>query len=186
MTRRRRTAAEARQEILDAAERLFLRHGPEGVRVAKVAKEVGISHPGVLHHFRTADLMVAELHRKVSVRIRTQVLGLLSDDGPGGRAGAVLGALKALADPGKGRLLAWVVASGKDPFPPREELGLRGVAARLQGVEEPSEEACFAVQLAVLAMLGDSMLGEEVRARLGLDESSAPRFRRWLATLLMR
>ncbi|MCP4872713.1 MAG: helix-turn-helix transcriptional regulator [Proteobacteria bacterium] len=185
MARRRRTAEEAREEILDAAERLFLAQGPDGVRLKKVAAEVGISHPGVLHHFRSADALVAALHQRASAQIREQFFGLLGGDDPDERGPAVAAALEALADPSKGRLLAWVVAAGSDPFPPARERGLEAVAASLQGRDEPTMEGRFKVQLAVLAMLGDSMLGAGVRTRLGLAEASGPAFRRWLIGQLL-
>ncbi len=176
MPRRRRDPAEAREEILDAAERLFAQHGPDGVRVAKVAKEVGISHPGVLHHFGSAAGLVEALHQRASRRIRDAVLEPL-------RAGkdrreALLAAAEALADPAKGRLLAWVVAAGGDPFPPVEEQGLAAVA------DEVGEDA-RRVLLVVLAMIGESMVGPDVRARLGMDPDDDG-FRGWLFELLAR
>ena len=89
--------------------------------------------------------------------------------------------MKRLADPEKGRLLAWVVASGGEPFPPVEEQGLAAVAQRLQVA---GDEGSFRVLLVVLAMLGDSMFGDAARDRLGLTPEDAPRFRRWLLKLL--
>ena len=52
MPRRRRSPEEARAEILDAAEHLLIEEGLSALTLQRVASEVGISHPGVLHHFR--------------------------------------------------------------------------------------------------------------------------------------
>jgi AcrR family transcriptional regulator len=179
MARRRRTAAEAQEEILDAAERLLLEEGPGALKIARVAKSAGMSHPGLLHHFGTAEQLHTALHRRTSARIREELLGLLA--GGEDRATAFALAMKRLADPEKGRLLAWVVASGGEPFPPVEEQGLAAVAQRLQVA---GDEGSFRVLLVVLAMLGDSMFGDAARDRLGLTPEDAPRFRRWLLELL--
>ena len=56
--RRRRTAEEARAEILDAAERRLAAAGPAALRLQEVAADVGISHPAVLHHFGSREALV--------------------------------------------------------------------------------------------------------------------------------
>ncbi len=104
--------------------------------------------------------------------------------GSGGREHALAQALEQLADPAKGRLLAWVLATGGDPFPPAEEGGLARIADGLRGFDDDPDQARFRVLLVVLTMLGDSLLGEGVRARLGLGPQDAPRFREWLLALL--
>lgn len=49
-----------RQAILNAATSLFAAHGYNYVRIADIAKQVGISDAGVLHHFPSkADLFLA-------------------------------------------------------------------------------------------------------------------------------
>ncbi|MBV1885644.1 MAG: TetR family transcriptional regulator, partial [Parvibaculaceae bacterium] len=47
----RRTAEEARRLILDAAEKRLAEQGPEGIRLQDIAKDIGVSHPAILHHF---------------------------------------------------------------------------------------------------------------------------------------
>lgn len=185
MSRRRRTPEQARTEILDAAERLLLREGPDALKVARVAAEVGMSHPGLLHHVGSAEGLAEALHRRASAGIREDLLGLLTaTDDASARRGALEAAAARLADPTKGRLLAWVLARGGSPFPPEEELGLARVADQLAFGDV--EEARFRVQLVVLAMLGDSLLGAQVRSRLGIPGQDASRFRSWMFELLGR
>ena len=62
MPRRRRSPEEARAEILDAAEHLLIHEGLGSLTLQRVAREVGISHPGVLHHFRSTKHKVAKVH----------------------------------------------------------------------------------------------------------------------------
>ncbi|WP_029289184.1 TetR/AcrR family transcriptional regulator [Cellulomonas sp. HZM] len=57
-----------REEILDAATRLFGEVGYHTASLREVASRVGISHPGLMHHFPTkADLLAAVLQRRDEV-----------------------------------------------------------------------------------------------------------------------
>ena len=51
----RRTAEEARRLILDAAEKRLAQQGPEGLRLQDIARDIGISHPAILHHFESRE-----------------------------------------------------------------------------------------------------------------------------------
>lgn len=189
MARRRRRPEEAQEEILNAAEQLLLSEGPDAVRLKRVADRVGLSHPGVLHHFGTVEQLLEALSQRTSRKVRQDLLDVLqAGPGDGGDAAeAVRMALARLAEPKRGRLLAWLVASGRDPFPPASEQGLREVSRRVQvagGLDE--ENLSFVVELAVLASLGDALFGKEVRCRLGAtaSEEGAQRFRDRLVRLL--
>ncbi|MDO9127858.1 MAG: helix-turn-helix domain-containing protein, partial [Parvibaculum sp.] len=57
----RRTAEEARRLILDAAEERLAKQGPEGLRLQDIARDVGISHPAILHHFESREGLVRAL-----------------------------------------------------------------------------------------------------------------------------
>ena len=189
MTRRRRSAAEARDEILAASEELLLSEGPDAVRLKRVAERVGMSHPGVLHHFGSVDQLLEALSQRTSRAVREDLLSVLqagSLTGPGAR-GAVSDALARIADPQRGRLLAWLVASGRDPFPPVVEQGLLEIVKGFQTVGDANpDEVAFAVQLGVLASLGDALFGSAVRQRLGGDgeASGAAAFRAQLLKIL--
>ena len=69
-TRRRRSAAETRDAILEAAERRLVDGGPEAIRLQEIAADAGISHPAILHHFGSreglVEAMVAARNRKAS------------------------------------------------------------------------------------------------------------------------
>jgi TetR/AcrR family transcriptional regulator, repressor for neighboring sulfatase len=62
--RRRRSPEQAREEILAAAARLFLEHGPDQVGLVDVAREAGVSHALVSHYFKTFEgLVEAVVHQ---------------------------------------------------------------------------------------------------------------------------
>ena len=178
MARRRRTPEQAREEILDAAEALLLQEGPDALKVARVARQAGMSHPGLLHHFPSATALAEGLHQRVSRSIREDLMDLL--EGEGERTDVLQSVTERLADPSKGRLLAWVLASGRDPFPPAGEQGLARVAESLAAPGSDPAVVRHKIALVVLAMLGDSLMGAAVRQRLGVGEEAAADFRRWV------
>jgi len=178
--RRRRTPEEARSEILDAAERLLVTEGLKALTLQNVAREVGISHPGVLHHFRSTDRLAQALHERVSRRIRGDLLALTNSSEASDRTAAIHQALEALSDPHKGRLLAWLVATGRDPFPEATETGLKQVAEALAKPGSDLEELRYKLMVMVLAMVGESLVGAAVRERLGMANSNPEDFRIWL------
>ena len=53
-------AAQNRVAILDAASRLFRRLGIDGVGVAEIAEEAGLTHGALYAHFPSKDALVAE------------------------------------------------------------------------------------------------------------------------------
>src|SRR5262245_65030111 len=72
--RQRRTADEARAEILDAAERVLIETGPGAIRLQQVAKLVGVSHPTVLHHFGTREALVEAVVERALQAMQEDVL----------------------------------------------------------------------------------------------------------------
>jgi TetR/AcrR family transcriptional regulator, transcriptional repressor for nem operon len=53
-------AAENRDALLEAASRLFRRRGIDGVGVAEIAKEAGLTHGALYAHFSSKDELAAE------------------------------------------------------------------------------------------------------------------------------
>ena len=95
------------------------------------------------------------------------------------------GILYQMADPQKGKLLAWVLAQGRDPFPPEEERGLSVIVSQLTKRSEDRSDLNHKLMLVVLAMYGDAMMGDKLRARLGIDDASdGAKFRFWLLNTL--
>ena len=57
----RRTGADTKQEILNAATRLFSDYGYRGTSLADIAHEIGYSKASVLYHFASKEALLAEL-----------------------------------------------------------------------------------------------------------------------------
>ena len=74
MKRLRRTPEEARQLILDTAQVLIARNGPEGLRLQDIAAAAGISHPLILHHFGSRAGLVRALARRATAELRDRLI----------------------------------------------------------------------------------------------------------------
>jgi len=201
--RRRRTAEEARHEILAAAQRRLAEGGPEAIRLQEIARDLGISHPTILHHFESREGLMQALGRSAMGALNADIMRAISDPGRGTSPEAVLDRVfETLGESGHARLLAWAALTDRAPQRARgaahpQEQVLRmfadavhrrvGEEARQAGGRAPArEDADFTVRLVAAAMLGDALIGDVLSRIGGLPEGPAVqrRFRAWLARLL--
>ena len=61
----RRDPAQARAEILRVAQSLFQEEGPDGIRIARIAKKMGVSHGTLLYHFKTTEALKEALYQEM-------------------------------------------------------------------------------------------------------------------------
>lgn len=140
-TRLRRTPEEARQVILDAAEKVFSTHLPDVVGLKDVAREAGVSHALITHYFGTYDALVeATLERRFH-QMRDELVPVLIDlvqSNADVRAmlTAHRQAIQRLAsNPATLRLAVWALLSGRvdaDDFFPSRMQGLKMLADALE------------------------------------------------------
>ena len=194
----RRTAKEAKNVILDAAEKRLRELGPAGIRLQELAADVGMSHPAILHHFGSRDGLVRAVVRRALDTLREAVLEEVRQqmhrevDIPS-ILDSVFGIL---AERGHARLLAWLVLEGSNP---RDETRfMRGVAEAAhvrmvsggwtEGRRFEFEDMLFTVMLVGASALGAGVAGEAMRFSSGIenDEAAEVRFRRWFSLLLTR
>jgi AcrR family transcriptional regulator len=178
--RRRLPAAEAQERILDAAERRLVEVGPEGLRLAELAEELGISHPAILHHFGSREELVAAVVKRAMTLLNAELIqsfaGSLADP-EAVKPEALLDTIAStLSDRGQARLMAWLVLSGR-PLPELDaglKLGKVGEAIHaFRKVRQKNEhldpaDSAFIVELVALALLGDAVFGQRMRRLEGL------------------
>ena len=133
------TAAEPsrREMILDAASALFAERGYDGASLRDISRRVGISHPGMLHHFSSKDVLLGA----VIDRMEAHAQGLLdSSDSIASSPEMLIAALGGPWDPRKHSmaLLATLSAEIVDPGHPG-----RFRIARLRLVHEHVLERVF-------------------------------------------
>jgi AcrR family transcriptional regulator len=197
--RRRRTAEEARREILDAAEQQLTRSGPDSIRLQDVARAVGVSHPTVLHHFGSRDELVRAVVERAFETLSSELVGAFGmsaiDIGERGTERLLDRVAVTLGERGFARLLAWLSLSGKQLPKGAPTSPIRRVAdaahehRRRQRGERVAdyEDTLFVTMLVAITLFGEAILGEQVRmnAGLGSDADAARRFRSWLAKLIV-
>lgn len=193
----RRPAEEARRLILDAAEVRLAAQGPEGIRLQDIARDVGISHPAILHHFESREGLVRALIARTSKQLREKLLAALE-----GKNGDTLEAnelienvFEALSDRGTARLLSWMMLTGRriEGTASRAMMvdiatelhALRTAEAAAAGHPAPArEDTLFMAMLTTSAAFGDAIIGRQLAEEAGLDQEGITRFRRWFAKLL--
>ncbi|MFZ0679703.1 TetR/AcrR family transcriptional regulator [Candidatus Binatus sp.] len=197
-TLRRRSAAQTRDAILEAAERRLVDGGPEAIRLQEIAADAGISHPAILHHFGSREGLVEAMVLRGIGRLQAQFL----EGWPSAKEPDVEGVLDRFYDVasrrGIARMLAWLILSGHSNetmtpgvFKPAAERMHAGRVRRAQseGRRSPDlENTLFAATHLFILVLGDSLFGPSVRRAIGLGSSadSTKRYRRWLSKAIER
>jgi TetR/AcrR family transcriptional regulator, repressor for neighboring sulfatase len=193
--RSRLSAEQAHATILDATERRLLEVGPQGLRLQDIARDVGISHPTILHHFGSREELVDAVARRAVTKLQAELLGAFTDiDADAGRARSLTHRILERVDQvlrrhGHARLLAWLVLS-KLKTPEKSLLRDMAVAVhaawKVWGKNRPFEEAQFAVMLTSAATFGLALLDRELYSMTGLpsDDKVRERFRDWLADVM--
>lgn len=193
--RKRRTAEQARNEILDAAEKRLQEVGPAGIRLQDIAADVGISHPAVLHHFGSREALIEAVITRAMAQLQEELIAAVVGMQPVGEQAAIdmlERVFRVLTQRGYGRIMAWMLLAGH-PAVKQEQLGAvaRVVHARrleehrARGSKPPLEDTLFLMLMAALAMFGDAIAGPVMRQSAGVPERNARRFRRWFAKLLL-
>ena len=190
IARLRRTAEDARAAILDAAEKRLADVGPAGIRLQDVARDVGVSHPTVLHHFGSREGLVhAVVERNVGALERDLIAEIGKNPMGTEPVTAMLECVARVLGPGgHARVVAWLALSGERPVGPTGFDSVARAAHELRTLRRgpnvpPYEDTYFTVLLAGLALFGDAIAGPLFRGA-GADAQASARFRAWLATLL--
>ena len=189
----RRTAEDARRQILDAAELRLAQSGPAGIRLQDVAADLGISHPVILHHFGSREGLIRALTHRAVVELKDKLMVAIesSDVHTEDILGEVFNAFRG----GLAQRLAWLAIAGTDEDHEQHDMvtldivrtiQAQRVAAAPPGKVIDEQDTKSIVYLVTAAAFGDAIFGAQLRRRAGLDADAAAStaFQRWLAKLL--
>ena len=192
--RRRLPAAQARERILEAAQKRLAEGGPDAVRLQAVAADLGISHPTILHHFGSRDGLMEALETRAMRALQEDLLAA-----SGSAADSLDRVARTMGDEGHARLLAWWVLHGGGPGEQfdwgmlrdlADAIHARRVASAAEEGQPPpdAEDTVFVVRLAAVALFGEALLGDILTRSAGLEDEAdtSRRFRSWLADWLER
>jgi len=183
----------ARELILDVTERRLAAVGPSGIRLQEVAREAGVSHPTVLHHFGSrAELVKAVIARALKAINARLVEAIGQSSGDEGQLEAILeNVAHALESSGHARMMMWLALEGHRID--RAEAHLSDVVdaahalrvSRRQGKKTVSrDDTARAIVLTTLALLSTAVIGRPILENAGLDDDPKA-FRAWLAKMLI-
>lgn len=198
--RRRLDADAARELILDAAEKRLVVVGPAGIRLQEVATDAGVSHPTVLHHFGSRELLVKAVITRSLREIKAHLVAALSESG-GDQAqieALLENVAKALDKSGHARVLLWLALEGHSI----DDAGARlsevvdvvhanRLARRKRAKTKPTrEDTARAVVLAAMTVVCGSVLAPPLLHSVGLSPDgpasarATGQFRLWVTRLL--
>ena len=188
----RRTQEEAKALILQAAEKTVGREGPAALRLQDVAREAGVSHPTILHHFGSRDGLIRALNMRGLEELRGALLDRMgqqdsSEDG-------VARSFRAFRD-GMAQRILWLMQTPDAPDEPaRQGVPLteqiaQGLHALRLSFAPPCktveiEDSRFIAHLVAIAGFGDAVVGPRMRELAGQDDETRRRFERWLSALI--
>jgi len=191
--RLRRTPDEARRLILDTAQEMIARTGPEGLRLQDIATAAGISHPLILHHFGSRAGLIRALARRATAELRDRLVAATNapDYSLDEQIDRVFDALRG----GLAQILVWLAATKPDGGESGETMIMREIidtmhARRVANAppgttisREDTERSAF---LVTFAAFGDALYGEPLRRSAGIETGSESDrdFRAWFAELL--
>ncbi|CAN5738409.1 hypothetical protein BH09MYX1_BH09MYX1_62850 [soil metagenome] len=188
---------EARERILTVASRMLREVGPDGLRLQEIAREVGVSHPAILHHFTNrAGLVRAVVERALNALEDDVARALAAGEAEKDPVAILESCFRALSDHRYGRLIAWLALAEMDERRVMSRIGavvelMHGVRSRTLAEKglpcPPIEDTSNVVMLASFALLGDSICGHLLRQAMPQQKSDpkGERFRRWLADRLV-
>ena len=197
-TRRRRSPEVAREEILNAAQRLLSRGGPDAIRLQDIARDVGISHPTILHHFGSRDGLIEALDARAIHALTADVARILQSDEEPQTGELVERVAETMDQQGLARLIAlWAMREPDGPSRLEEtdpaalvadvsEL-IRTRLDEIEGIKADRLEAIsFRVRLAVFAMFGQALIGDALSPVTGQERNAERyRFRQWFSEILL-
>jgi AcrR family transcriptional regulator len=185
----RRRPEEAKALILDAAEACMTAGGPAGLRLQDVAREAGVSHPTILHHFGSREGLVRALNLRSLEALTRGVLERMDgaqsgDDGIKQTFATYRGGLA--------QRLIWLLQS-QEPMPGNANMfeevvkALHAVRVRIAqpGHQPDIEDTRAMVHLTTIAAFGDALIGPRLRQASGPKEQvQRERFEKWFIGLL--
>lgn len=187
MARVRRTPEQARRLILDTAAQRLAQRGLKGLHVQDVARDAGISHATLLHHFGSADGMQRALMGDMTTRLVEEVVAALEDQAVDDEVAVVRALFETLAKGGHAKLIAWAAITEQNV---NLDPAARGTTARLftelldilvRRMGGQRERAQRVVYLVATSALGAAMAGQQLPGLLGMSVAETEAFPAWLA-----
>lgn len=169
----RREAGAARDNILNAAEKLLLEEGPLALKLADVASAAGVANASVLHHFGSIDGLHAALMERMVAQLIADVLAIADESGArDDKREAVFQALfDVFENRGAARLAAWLELTGEWRRMTHVREAVREVVVRRASFGDvTAKQAEDLVLISVTLAMGVGLFGRSLAELMGRPE----------------
>lgn len=169
----RREAGAARDNILNAAEKLLLEEGPLALKLADVASAAGVANASVLHHFGSIDGLHAALMERMVAQLIADVLAIADESGArDDKQEAVFQALfDVFENRGAARLAAWLELTGEWRRMKHVREAVREVVVRRASFGDvTAKQAEDLVLISVTLAMGVGLFGPSLAELMGRPE----------------
>jgi TetR/AcrR family transcriptional regulator, repressor for neighboring sulfatase len=177
--RLRRTPDAVRVEVLRAARKLLLKSGPEAITLPAVAKELGMSHGNITHHFGSVGALHASLVDQMAHEFAAAVSDAVAHlrDESADPIAVVNAVFDAFAAGGVGQLISWLASTSNmkalDPLFSTVTVAVRELAKGRPRRGEARKQSVQQNALALIAAaLGDALIGARLHASVGLPAAT--------------
>ena len=194
-----KSLALTREAILNAAQNRIAIHGPEGLKIMDVAKDAGISHPLVLHHFGSKAGLIDALISRLIISIAAELEPLFMASFSGGTA------LDSVVNAGyefwhvdkRAELLFWAYSKqpdriitiiGENLIKVIDVANKSRMALMPSGTEEERlwRDSARTFLLVTFMLVGDGLFGELMTKSVGLDVNDRHKIRTMMAKMVIR
>jgi AcrR family transcriptional regulator len=181
-----------REAILQAAQKRLARLGADGLRLQDIARDVGVSHPTILHHFGSRDGLIVALVQHIGEAFVAEIIRRIplgTSPIPDEVSKTDL-AYELLADNGFAILIGWAYRQRPaDIVPITENLFIMAFESMVEhktlqdGARPDDDWQCqlaYAIRLTLMAAAGEALMGKP----LPFVQGNAAGFRFWLGNLI--
>jgi AcrR family transcriptional regulator len=182
--RQRRTPQEARELILESAQKRLSDHGVRGLNIKDIASDTHINHGTLLHHFGSAEGMRNALLSRMTDQL-ISAMGDILESNPGPEA--IIEALfDLMTSTGHIKLLAWRAMEDSNisdiSMPAAGSETVRSIINKItEGLSDRDQQtARNMVFLAVSTAVGWGICGSGFQQIFGLSPTQQEDFPRWV------
>lgn len=193
MAQKRLSKEEARDLILGSAQNLFESKGLEGLKLADIAKDAGITHSNILHHFGSREGLNEALIERMTTRLALDILENIEQTDHLDRTANLRILFDTLSQKSYAQLITWVLAMGSDQE--REDRLIKSLRPLFERLNQevlkrqkgagtlPEEQGLrFFMLLITTAAVGEGVAGNLLKQSIQVD-GTKEEYRAWLADM---
>ncbi len=177
--RKRRTADESKQLILNTAERRLREMGLMGLNIVGVAKDAGMSHATLIHHFGSTEGMRSALADHMTRHLIEDVMRALDQDVPPKQLFEDL--FRTLSSGGHAKLLAWLAVEDGTSTAHAPEIFDDLIQACADRFEHFEVDQVRNMVFMVAATAIGANIANAMPALIGMNRASIEAFPTWFA-----